>query len=126
VLVRSFNITAQTQNNSATLTGVVTDEVTGETLPGATVVIVGTYSGANADENGKYVITTDEQVEKEYEKVPKKGSKKREIVIALMNTMMTEEEKSIFEPLLEGLIDVSIGLMNQPKLLGVKSRFLCG
>ena len=51
-----FNITAQTQNNSATLTGVVTDEVTGETLPGATVVIVGTYSGANADENGKYVI----------------------------------------------------------------------
>ena len=38
------------------------------------------------------------QVEKEYEKLPKKGSKKREIVIALMNTMMTEDEKTIFDP----------------------------
>ena len=66
------------------------------------------------------------QVEKEYEKLPKKGSKKREIVIALMNTMMTEDEKTIFGPILEGLIDFSVGLMNQPKLLGVKSRFLCG
>jgi hypothetical protein len=64
------------------------------------------------------------QVEKEYEKLPKKGSKKREFVIALMNTMMTEDEKTIFGPILEGLIDFS--LMNQPKLLGVKSRFLCG
>ena len=67
-----------------------------------------------------------QQVEKEYEKLPKKGSKKREIVIALMNTMMTEDEKTIFGPILEGLIDFSVGLMNQPKLLGVKSRFLCG
>ena len=65
------------------------------------------------------------QVEKEYEKLPKKGSKKREIVVALMNTMMTEEEKLVFDPLLESLIDFSVSLMNQPKLLGVKSRFFC-
>jgi len=42
-----------------------------------------------------------------------------------MNTLMTEDEKTIFGPILEGLIDFSVGLMNQPKLLGVKSRFLC-
>ena len=60
------------------------------------------------------------QVEREYEKLPKKGSKKRQIVIALMNTMMTEEEKTIFDP-----IDFSVGLMNQPKILGLKSRFFC-
>jgi hypothetical protein len=65
------------------------------------------------------------QVEKEYEKLPKKGSKKREIVVALMNTMMTEDEKLVFDPLLESLIDFSVGLMNQPKLLGLKSRFFC-
>ena len=35
------------------------------------------------------------QVEREYEKLPKKGSKKREIVIALIKTMMTEDEKTI-------------------------------
>ena len=40
--------------------------------------------------------------------------------------MMTEDEKTTFGPILEGLIDFSVGLMNQPKLLGVKSRFLCG
>ena len=65
------------------------------------------------------------QVEKEYEKLPKKGSKKREIVIALMNTMMTEDGKTIFDPVLEGLIDFSAGLMSQPKLLGIKSRVFC-
>ena len=48
------------------------------------------------------------QVEKEYEKLPKKDSKKREIVLALMNTMMTEDEKTIFGPILEGLIDFSV------------------
>ena len=37
----------------------------------------------------------------------------------------TEDERTIFDPILEGLIDFSVGLMNQPKLLGVKSRFLC-
>ncbi|MGB0166392.1 MAG: carboxypeptidase-like regulatory domain-containing protein, partial [Luteibaculum sp.] len=36
--------------------GVITDESTGETLPGALVQIVGTYKGASADFDGKYVI----------------------------------------------------------------------
>ena len=43
-----------------------------------------------------------------------------------MNTMMTEDGKTIFDPILEGLIDFSVGLMSQPKLLGIKSRvFVC-
>ncbi len=53
------------------------------------------------------------QVEEEYKKLPKKGSKQRDIVIALMNTMMTEDEKTIFHLILEGLIDFSVGSMNQ-------------
>jgi outer membrane receptor protein involved in Fe transport len=38
------------------LTGVVYDKESGETLPGATVMIVGTYLGSSTDMDGKYVI----------------------------------------------------------------------
>lgn len=40
----------------ATLKGVIKDKETGETLPGATVVIVGTYLGASTDMDGAYKI----------------------------------------------------------------------
>lgn len=40
----------------ATLTGTIFDEETGETLPGATVVLVGTYKGGVTDFDGKYTI----------------------------------------------------------------------
>ena len=49
-----FSITALSQ---ATLTGVIKDKETGETLPGATVQIVGTYLGASTGMDGKYTIT---------------------------------------------------------------------
>jgi len=38
------------------VSGAVTDAVSGEALPGATVVIVGTSLGASSDINGKYFI----------------------------------------------------------------------
>lgn len=38
------------------LKGVVTDEVTGETLIGASVAIIGTYKGASTDVDGRYTI----------------------------------------------------------------------
>lgn len=41
---------------NATLTGVIYDKESGETLPGATVLIVGTYLGASTDMDGKYTI----------------------------------------------------------------------
>lgn len=41
---------------TATLVGTISDKETGETLPGATVVLVGTYKGASTDINGKYKI----------------------------------------------------------------------
>jgi outer membrane receptor protein involved in Fe transport len=44
--------TAQT----ATLKGVIYDKESGETLPGATVVLVGTYKGTSTDIDGKYEI----------------------------------------------------------------------
>jgi len=40
----------------ATLKGQIKDDVTGETLIGATVIIVGTYKGTSADFNGNYTI----------------------------------------------------------------------
>jgi len=42
---------------TATLTGLVTDEVDGSELAGATVKLVGTYYGALTGDDGKYVIS---------------------------------------------------------------------
>ncbi len=41
---------------TATLSGTIYDDETGETLPGATVFLVGTYKGASTDMNGEYKI----------------------------------------------------------------------
>ncbi|MEQ9186270.1 MAG: TonB-dependent receptor [Cryomorphaceae bacterium] len=51
-----FLISASIAFSQSTLTGVIKDKETGETLPGATVVIVGTYLGASSDIDGKYII----------------------------------------------------------------------
>ncbi len=51
-LVFSFGSFAQ-----GTLSGVITDGTTKETLIGATVMIVGTYKGSATDIDGKYIIT---------------------------------------------------------------------
>ena len=42
--------------SQGSLSGVITDEGTKETLIGATVVIVGTYKGSATDIDGKYTI----------------------------------------------------------------------
>ena len=42
-----------------TVTGTITSEDSGETLPGATVVVEGTTNGVAADMNGKYSIQTE-------------------------------------------------------------------
>lgn len=52
-LLQQWGALAQT----ATLSGVVKDKETGETLPGATVLLVGTYVGTSTDLNGRYEIT---------------------------------------------------------------------
>lgn len=41
---------------NAQLAGVISDKETGETLPGATVILVGTYKGASTDFDGNYLI----------------------------------------------------------------------
>ena len=41
---------------AATITGVITDSKTGEFLPGATIMIKGTYYGSSSDIEGKYKI----------------------------------------------------------------------
>ena len=50
-LIRPMTIQA-----AGVLTGQITDQKTGETLPGANVQVLGTILGAGADENGKYRI----------------------------------------------------------------------
>src|SRR5690554_7809830 len=44
---------------SKTVTGTISAEDTGETLPGATVVVKGTTMGVAADINGQYSIETE-------------------------------------------------------------------
>ena len=41
---------------NAQLAGVISDKETRETLPGATVILVGTYKGASTDFDGNYLI----------------------------------------------------------------------
>lgn len=46
-----------TAQQTASLSGQITDASTGDPLIGASVVLVGTYSGASADINGNYLIS---------------------------------------------------------------------
>ena len=50
-----MSITISNAQN-AILTGVISDKETNETLPGATIILVGTYKGASTDMDGKYTI----------------------------------------------------------------------
>jgi outer membrane receptor protein involved in Fe transport len=54
-LTSSSNLLAQNQKTGV-LKGTVTDAVTGEPLPAATVYLVGSYFGATAAESGDYVV----------------------------------------------------------------------
>lgn len=54
-LFLGLSLQAQSEEK-ASLSGVITDAKSGETLPGANVLLVGTYLGAAADINGNYVI----------------------------------------------------------------------
>ena len=56
LLIVLIGFTASAQEVGGTLTGVITDSETGETLIGANVIIVGTYKAASSDFNGKYVL----------------------------------------------------------------------
>ncbi len=47
-----------TQGAAVVISGVVTDARTGETLPGATILLVGTNTGVSADLEGRFSIST--------------------------------------------------------------------
>ena len=46
----------------STIRGTVTDSETGEAIPGANVVIIGTSEGATADFDGNFTLTTDQDL----------------------------------------------------------------
>lgn len=52
-----FSATGVLAQNTATLEGVVTDEATGEVMPGVNVTLVGTTKGAATNNNGEYQIS---------------------------------------------------------------------
>ena len=52
----SFSFTALA-GNTGKIKGVVTDQTTGEPIPSATVMLVGTNMGAMTDIDGNYLIT---------------------------------------------------------------------
>lgn len=51
-----FIVTSQTKAQEGRITGKVTDALTGETLPGASVIIQGTNTGASSDLDGEFQI----------------------------------------------------------------------
>ncbi len=52
-----FTVAGAVAQNSGTVEGTVTDEETGELMPGVNVSLMGTTKGAATDESGKYRIT---------------------------------------------------------------------
>ncbi len=52
----SFSFTAQA-GNTGKIKGIVTDQTTGDPIPGASVLVVGTSMGAMTDPDGKFLIT---------------------------------------------------------------------
>ena len=56
LLVILTGFSASAQEVGGTLTGVITDAETGETLIGANIIIVGTYKAVSSDFNGKYTL----------------------------------------------------------------------
>lgn len=58
VLFTIFSLTTKAQNAAGTITGVVRDGTTGETMPGVNVVIEGTLRGASTDSEGRFTIAS--------------------------------------------------------------------
>ncbi len=57
-LITIFSLNATAQNATGTITGVVRDGTTGETMPGVNVVIEGTLRGASTDSEGVFTISS--------------------------------------------------------------------
>ncbi len=58
LLVSSFPALSYSQNSGGTITGVVRDQSTGETMPGVNVVIEGTLRGASTGPDGEFTINS--------------------------------------------------------------------
>jgi len=56
ILFTVFSLSTKAQNTGGTITGVVRDGTTGETMPGVNVVIEGTLRGASTDSEGLFTI----------------------------------------------------------------------
>ena len=58
ILLLSSNVFGQ----STTISGIVKDNQTGESIPGATVLLDGSTNGTVTDLDGKYVLSVDEEM----------------------------------------------------------------
>jgi len=56
VILLASTLAYSLQAQNVTLTGQVKDKTTGETLPGANILVVGTEKGTITDVNGKYSL----------------------------------------------------------------------
>ena len=117
LLMMAASVSAQ-----QTISGQVTAASTGETLPSATIKIVGTTNGTLTDVNGKYAIrvpSSDAAIEFSYigysSQVIKAGSQKV-VNIALEPDMHT----------LEGVIVTAIGIKAEKKSLGYATQEVSG
>lgn len=105
-----------------TITGKITSAVTGETLPAATVKVVGTSVGALADINGSYsikVLSENDVLEFSYvgyaSQTVKVGSQR------VINVALAENAKTI-----EGVIVTAIGIKAEKKSIGYAAQQVQG
>jgi TonB-linked SusC/RagA family outer membrane protein len=119
VLFCSSVLLAQAQNR---LTGQVKDAVTGEGLPGATIVIKGTATGTTTDVDGKYSITsTSASNVLVFSFV---GYRVEEIMVGnqtVINVSLTPEMKTLDE-----VIVTAIGIKAEKKSIGYAAQDVKG
>ena len=98
------------------ITGTVTDE-SGETLPGATIVVTGTVRGATTDDNGRYSITVSPGEELVFSFV---GMNQERIIVTdqlVINVTLSSSIESLDE-----VIIVGYGVQRKETVVGAVSQ----
>lgn len=102
------------QGQNRTITGTVTNEASGETIPGVSVVVKGTTTGTTTDFEGKYSLVVSKDAETLVFSFV--GFQKKEVPIGssdVVNVALKKEAKSI-----EGVVVTALDIKRKQKKLG--------
>lgn len=112
-----FTLTLNVFGQEQTVTGTVTAQETGETLPGVNVVIKGTTSGTSTDQNGDYEITVPDGATLIFSAI---GFETKEIIVGTQTTIDVVLAPSIAQ--LEEMVVIGYGEQSRATLTSSVSK----